>query len=318
MSVDAEIALDYKKCVGFGDSITYGLIDKKEAPELGYIPRLQLLLQEWLYDGAEVINEGEPGTVTEEALERIEPVILAHQGKYLLFHYGTNDVIHPESIPTSVTIFNIETMIRKALEYNVQPILTTLIPRSGGKQEELNRQRGLVISEGIKEIAAAFDIPLIDFWTQFLYYPDVDGGYKSLMSDNVHPSEKGYQLMAEEWLAALLGLPPLPPGGITVYRSQGSITILWAENPERDVSHYVVKFGYSPSRLNRIVTTTAVNYIFKYNPFFFPFQAKIYFQVQAVDNQGNGSEFTPVREVEFQTDNLVGLPIPGVSLIFPF
>jgi lysophospholipase L1-like esterase len=300
----AEISLDYKKFIGFGDSITYGYINKEEAPELGYIPRLQLLLREWLYDGAEVINEGEPGTITEQALEWIEPVILEHRGKYLLFHYGTNDVVHPGSIPASVTVFNIETMIKKALEYNVQPILTTLIPRNGGKQEELNRQRGLAISEGIQEIAASFDIPLIDLWNLFLNYPEGDGGYMSLMSDNVHPSEKGYQLMAEEWLNALLSFPPLPPGGITVYQSQSSITILWPENEERDVNHYVVKFGYSPNRLNRIVNTFATDFIFKYNPLSFPFQTKIYFQVQAVDNGGNGSEFTPIREVEFKTDNL--------------
>ena len=266
-----------------------------------------------------MINEGAPGTITEQALERIEPVILADQGKYLLFHYGTNDVVHPSSVPTSVTVFNIETMIKKALEYNVQPILSTLIPRNGSKQAEFNLERGFAISEGIKEVAASLNIPLIDFWNLFFYYPAADGGYMSLMSDNVHPSEKGYQLMADEWLKALLSLPPRPPSGITVFPSSPtSITLQWSENQELDVTHYVIKFGYSPDRLNRIVTTAAVSFIFKYNPFFYPFQKKIYFQVQAVDNEGNGSEFTPVQEVEFQVDNPVVFLNPGISLFSPF
>ncbi len=313
-SIQSEILLDYKKFIGFGDSITYGVINKEEAPELGYIPRLQPLLAAQLYQGAEVINEGAPGTLTWEAVARIEPVILTHLGKYLLFHYGTNDVIHLD-IPTSTVVFNIEYMIAKALEYHLQPVLTTLIPRNGGPREALHRERGLAVSQGIEDLAQSLDIPVIDLWDIFLNYPANDGGYMSLMSDNVHPSEKGYQLMAEEWLQALLVFPPPVPTGVTILnRTRNQITVQWLENIELDVVRYLIKFGYSPSTLNRTVTTSTAYYVFIYNPLFSPFNRNIYFQVQAVDSGGNGSEFTPVQEVAF---NEIGAsPLPSPPIIF--
>lgn len=312
-----ETLLDYKKFIGFGDSITYGMINKKEAPELGYIPRLQPLLDEQLYEGAEVINEGVPGTQAWQAVDRIEPVILTHLGKYLLFHYGTNDARHIE-ISISSVLFNIEYMIAKALEYNVQPILTTLIPRNGGRNEALWRERGFAVSRGIIELAQSMDLPVIDLWDIFLYYPDNDGGYMSLMSDNVHPSEKGYQLMAEEWLRALLDLPPLAPTGVTILnRSGNQITIQWSENIELDVVQYLIKFGYAPSRLNRTVTTSTAYYVFIYNPLFSPFNRRVYFQVQAVDSGGNGSEFTPVQGIKFNEIGGSSLPSPPIGFLPP-
>lgn len=310
---NSEISLDYKKFIGFGDSITVGKIGSIEMPELGYIPRLQLLLNDQLYEDAEVINEGFSSGHTFEAVERIESVILTHLGKYLLFHYGTNDVICTE-IPTSAVVFNIEYIMIKCLEYNVQPILTTLIPRHGRRNEAIHRERGFAISQGIKELAQSLDIPVIDLWDIFLYYPDSDGGYLSLMSDHVHPSEKGYQLMAEEWLRALLALPPQTPTGVTVLnRSRNQITVQWLENMELDVVQYLVKFGYSPSRLNRTVITSTAYYLFIYNPLFSPFNREIYFQVQAIDNGGNSSEFTPVHEIRF--DEIGGYAQPSPPII---
>ena len=315
--IQSEISLDYKTFIGFGDSITVGKIGHIEMPEVGYIPRLELLLKDQLYVDAEVINEGFSAGHTFEGAERIESVILTHLGKYLLFHYGTNDVISTD-IPTSAVVFNIEYMMTKCLEYNVQPILTTLIPRHGKRNEALHRERGFAISLGIKELAQTLDIPVIDLWDIFLYYPESDGGYLSLMSDHVHPSEKGYQLMAEEWLQALLALPPPAPTGFTILdRSRNQIVVQWAENAELDVVQYLIKFGYAPSRLYRTATISPAYYLFIYNPLFNPFNRKIYYQVQAVDNQGNGGEFSPVQGVRF--NEIDGSSPPSSPIIsFPF
>jgi lysophospholipase L1-like esterase len=311
------ISLDYKKIIGFGDSITYGVINREPFPELGYIPRLQPLVNQQLYDVAEVINEGIPGSNTDEGVIRIEPVILLHKGKYLLFHLGTNDVIQ-YNLPTSTVIANIEFMINIVLKYNMQPILTTLIPRYGGTREELKRYRGKIISEGIAGLSESLNLPLIDLWNIFLYYPDSDGGYISLMSDHVHPSEKGYQLMAEEWLKALLALPPLTPTGVTVFnRPVNQIGVRWSENIELDVVQYLIKFGYSPSRLTRTITTSTAYYVFIYNPLFSPFNRRIYFQLQAMDNGGNGSEFTPVQGIRFNEIGGSSLPSPPIISLPP-
>lgn len=49
--------------IGFGDSITYGLIDYQYAPDKGYIPRLQALLTQ-NFGTATIFNDGFPGELT--------------------------------------------------------------------------------------------------------------------------------------------------------------------------------------------------------------------------------------------------------------
>jgi len=296
-----DITLDYRKVVGFGDSITYGYINYNPAPEKGYIPRLQVLIDSELYE-VEVINEGAPATKTTDAIERIEPVILEHKGKYLLFHYGTNDAIHL-SLPVSLVIYNVTFMMDKALEYEVVPILSTLIPRSPNhwSGSGIFRQRALKISEGINEIAVDNNISIIDFWDIFSNYPVSDGGYFSLMSDYVHPSEKGYQLMAEEWLISLKSLPPQMPEEVIITKSSPyKFGIQWSENHEPNFSHYVIEFGYSFDRLDRVVTTYANKYEFIYFFPHYPFYSQLYFRIQAVDREGDRSEFTPLHKIEFK------------------
>jgi len=295
-----DIALDYKKFVGFGDSITYGYIDKLPNPELGYIPRLQVLINSQLFDDGNVVNEGIPGEQTYEGLERFEQVIITDKGKYLLFHEGTNDSRHPD-IPVSSTVFNISYMMDKALEYDIQPILSTIIPRDP-YDSGTRRERGIAISDGIRAIALEKDIPLIDFWEIFDTYPESDGGYDSLMSDYVHPSEKGYQLMAEEWLKYLEDIiKPRMPENITISNlSPFRINIQWSINHEENFSHYIIEFGYSINNLNRTISTTNNSCLFINFFFNSPLHSTLYFRIQSVNSHEHKSDFTSIYKAEFE------------------
>lgn len=296
-----DIALDYKKFVGFGDSITYGYVDRTPQPELGYIPRLQLLVNSQIFDDGIVISEGIPGEKTYEAIERFEQVIITDKGKYLLFHEGTNDTIHAKDIPVSSTIFNISYMMDKALEYDIQPILSTIIPRDPNDYRT-QRERGIAISEGIRSIAIEKNIPLIDFWDIFDNYPESDGGYYSLTSDHVHPSEKGYQLMAEEWLESLEDIiKPKMPENITISNtSPFRIDIQWSENYEKNFSHYIIEFGYSSNNLDRTSSTSTNSYSFINFFFNSPLHSALYFRIQAVDSNEHKSDFTSIYITEFK------------------
>ena len=295
-----DIVLDEKKIVGFGDSITYGYVDESQHPELGYIQRLQILINAQLFDDGNVINEGVPAEVTYEAVERFEQVILSNKGKYLLFHEGTNDSINLH-IPVSSTIFNISYMMDKALEYDIQPILSTIIPRDPNNYLT-KRERGIAIAEGIRAIALEKDIPLIDFWDIFDNYPESNGGYYSLMSDYVHPSEKGYQLMAEEWLKSLEDIiKPRMPENITISNtSPFRINIHWSKNYEENFSHYIIELGYSKNNLNRVINTADNNYSFINFFFNSPLHSTLYFRIQAVNSHEHKSDFTSIYKAEFK------------------
>jgi len=296
-----DITLDNKKIVGFGDSITFGYVDTLPNPDLGYIPRLQILVNTQLFDDGIVISEGIPGEKTYEAIERFEQVILSNKGKYLLFHEGTNDSIHPKDIPVSSTIFNISYMMDKALEYDVQPILSTIIPRDPN-DTLTHRERGIAIAEGIRAIALEKDIPLIDFWDIFDNYPESDGGYDSLMSDVVHPSEKGYQLMAEEWLESLEDIiKPKIPENITISNiSPFRTNVQWSKNYEENFSHYIIEFGYSTNNLDKIAITNTNSYSFINFFFNSPLHSTLYFRIQAVNSYEHKSDFTSIYKAEFK------------------
>ncbi len=290
-----DIILDYYKFLGFGDSITYGYINTKPAPELGYIPRLQYLVDSWY--GGEVINEGVPAEKTYEGVERFEQVILEHKAKFLLFHEGTNDVIH-YNIPVSATLYNIRYMINTALKYEIVPIITTLIPRNGWFGQGIFREKAIEVCEGIREIANELDIPLIDFWEIFSDYPESDGGYESLMSDVVHPSEKGYQLMAENWFKTLQNIPPGVPDVLSLEYSIDPISkivgIKFLLCPEKDPDFriynvYVLNENKSEKKLYKSFDTNSVFIIL-------PPGKKYLIGLTAVDNFGNESKLSKVFE----------------------
>lgn len=291
--------LDYSKIVCFGDSITYGTLAGEYAPDKGYIPRLEILVDEQLYD-MDVINEGLGSRRAVDALEDFDAAMLRHRGKYLLFHLGTNDVVFP-SIPVSSVTFSIHFMINKALQYKIQPILSTLIPRNTKHVDDIKWQRALEICDYIRSLSFSLSLPCVDFWNIFSSYPESDGGYMSLMSDHVHPNEKGYQLMAEEWLTELLALPPETPENVqigNISATQGVIS--WSANQEPDLTHYLIRFGYAPGQLWREIITQQTTFTFTHFLLHSPFYKILYFQILAVDAQGNQSVPTAIGKITFE------------------
>ncbi len=292
----------YYGFLGFGDSITYGYINREGAPEKGYVPRLQLLIDNEWYGGT-VYNEGVPGEVTEDGLKRFEATVLKDRAKYLLFHEGTNDCLFVRRFPVSYILFNIEQMIKTALNYNMRPILTTIIPRNGKWGEGIYRERSMEVSNGIRDLANKYEIPLIDFFNIFLNYPESDGGYYSLMSDTVHPSEKGYQLMAEKWFEFLKDYPPEIPEILGYHYKVNPITKLvgvevsLSVNADPDFDHFSVYYGNKPENLNKLLK---VEKGLKFEIFLQPGK-KYFIGIKASDSFNNESkfsktfEFTPYR-----------------------
>lgn len=290
-------SFSYYGFLGFGDSITYGYINREEAPDRGYIPRLQLLIDNEWYGGT-VYNEGIPGEVTEDGLKRFESIVLKDRAKYLLFHEGTNDCLFVRRFPVSYILFNIEQMVKTALKYNMRLILTTIIPRNGKWGEGIYRERSIEVSNGIKDLANKYEIPLIDFFDIFLNYPETDGGYFSLMSDTVHPSEKGYQLMAEKWFEFLKNYPPEIPIVLGYHYKVNLITKLvgvevsLSVNPDPDFDHFSIYYGEKINKLNKLLK---VEKGLKFEIFLQPGK-KYFIGIKASDSFNNESKFSQIFE----------------------
>jgi len=231
-------SLNEDKYIGFGDSITYGYIYYEEAPEKGYIPRLEILLDQNFGD-TEVVNEGWPGEITQNGLARIDKVIGNHMARYLLLMEGTNDVVF-KRISMDTTAFNLEQMVKRCIDFGLFPALATIIPRNDWRwHREFFRDRIFYLNDRIRELASNLPIPLVDQFNLFYSYPEEEGGWESLLSDYNHPNEEGYQLMAEEWFEEIKNFP-FPPKYVQVQRVYNEILfyrelgnyISWLDNPK--------------------------------------------------------------------------------------
>lgn len=250
-------SLNGNEYIGFGDSVTYGYLDYQEAPEEGYIPRLEVVLNE-NYGNSTVINEGWPGEITINGLGRIDDVLSNHSAQYLLLMEGTNDVVF-NHISMDTTAFNLEQIVLACKDSGVFPLLSTIIPRNDYRWHyDFYKDRIFYLNEKIRELAVDLVVPLVDQFDIFYNYPEDDGGWISLLCmDNVHPSEKGYEIMAETWFEEIKSLP-FPPVNIHVERISDRILfyirngnyITWLDNPK-----LFDKTNFSSYRIYRSKTT---------------------------------------------------------------
>ncbi len=209
---------DENKYAGIGDSITFGYVDYYPYPERGYIPRLNTIL-EANYGSQRVVNEGWGGEVTAEGLVRIDRVFIADLARYILIMEGTNDVVF-EEISIDSSAFNLRQMVRKCLAAGAFPAIATILPRYDdyGVQPVFH-SRILSLNTKIRQVAADLAVPLVDMYAAFSGYPAANGGVLSLLSKDLkHPSDKGYQFMAETWFSEIRNFP-FPPVNLNIEKS---------------------------------------------------------------------------------------------------
>jgi len=201
--------------IGFGDSITYGYIDEQEAPDKGYIPRLDARL-DGVFGPTDIVNEGRPGALTTGGLNRVDEVLSAHTARYIFVMFGTNDV-KITTDPIEVAIYNLSEICRRSLAAGVLPILSTVIPRRDWVWYfPKYRLRHDTLNAGIRNLAPELFIPSVDMETAF---NTATGDAGDLISDGVHPNEAGYVVMTDVWYAGVRALP-FPPSGLQV-RTKG-------------------------------------------------------------------------------------------------
>jgi len=195
------LALERDKYVGFGDSITFGIINNSPASEKGYIPRLEKLIDENIED-SQVLNFGVGGEETAEGLSRFNNVLNEAQARTIFLMEGTNDVKNTD-ISTDTAAFNLEEMAKRAIEFGMSVFLASIIPMDD-IWDGLWEERTLDLNEKIKSIAAELNINFVD---QFQAFGGVFSG-PLYYSDATHPNELGYQIMAETFYEALVSTLP--------------------------------------------------------------------------------------------------------------
>jgi len=169
-----------------GDSVTYGVLGRRWFPELGYVPRLEHLVQAFV-DSARIINRGIPGEETWEGLARLDALLQADRSSYVLLMEGTNDMF--AEIAPEIAAFNMEEMVKKSFQHGVYPLLATIIPRSDASWEADIQKATRIFNDLVRGIPVKYAIPLVDQFEVFVSHPN---GYLPLFGDGAHPNETGY------------------------------------------------------------------------------------------------------------------------------
>ncbi len=206
-----------------GDSITQGY-DEDTWWSRGYLPYLADMLE---ISESQIVNRGIGGATAEQGLESYRADLLMVMPQYVLILFGTNDI--SQGVPRSDTIDALEAMIDAARTVGSIPILGTVIPRGAHEVDSYNRAALYLNSLILELVLETEGAGLADHFNTFLNNPCepldcgpgdpefwVDGVQYDICcwySDNLHPGQGGYQLMAQSWYAGLLergGQPPLP------------------------------------------------------------------------------------------------------------
>lgn len=133
--------------------------------------------------GLSVINAGVNGATTTSALPRLEKDVLSKNPKVVIILLGGNDFF--QRIPSDTVMTNLETLVDRILATGSGVIL-------------VNENKIFATRPLFKDLAKNKQIPYIEHVLDGI----IDD--KSLMSDTIHPNDKGYEVMSEKIKEVLL------------------------------------------------------------------------------------------------------------------
>lgn len=177
------------KIVALGDSLTYGWMTSQ-----GYLDFLKIHILK-KYKGAkfEIINKGIPGDTANDGLRRVENDVTKISPDLVLVQFALNDAYTGYSPDDFKKKF--ESIILKIKEKNTPEI--ALLTSVNLLNSEENKFAELYYDK-IHECGEKYNLPVVDvngYWKE-----KISSGIKHsqlVQSDGIHPTEKGYELMAE-------------------------------------------------------------------------------------------------------------------------
>ncbi|RKN80459.1 SGNH/GDSL hydrolase family protein [Paenibacillus ginsengarvi] len=203
------------KLAAFGDSITAGQYLQESDTYL------HLLSARF---GLEPINAGVPGNTIGQGLARFEQDVLAKRPDICIVAFGMNDHVNtaPEQAKTPLAEFRakLASVVERLRAEGIAPLLCTISPIIEGDREAYYYNRHPeewyrnpdgaqawidMYSEQIRDVAAAYEVPLADISLRWQRYVDEGGSLRDALrttensgvADGVHPTAEGQRLFAE-------------------------------------------------------------------------------------------------------------------------
>lgn len=205
MSANPEpVFRDHDRVVFLGDSITV-LHTWTRLVELS----VRLRHPEW---NVTFINAGIGGNTVEDALERLDVDVLAHQPTVVFVNFGMNDASFPEGSSGAAFEKNMTTLLDRLAKAKVRRVVwldTTPYDTSVGAGNAFNRRRVARITELVefaKTLGAERELPVVpvnDAVTRAIAAWKAGKRSENLMPDRIHPGPTLHGVMAAEVLSTV-------------------------------------------------------------------------------------------------------------------
>ncbi|CAH1002358.1 hypothetical protein LEM8419_03265 [Neolewinella maritima] len=146
-----------------------------------------------------LVGRGISGQTSPQLLLRFRQDVIALQPTAVVIHIGTNDVAENTGpYDPDYTLGNIRSMVELAQANDIQPILAAVLPATGFSwRPELGDRSAMIVelNRRLAELAAEKDIPFVDYHTALRNASN--GMDAELAEDGVHPTARGYAIMAD-------------------------------------------------------------------------------------------------------------------------
>jgi lysophospholipase L1-like esterase len=186
----------------FGDSITDGLGSRDID---GYRGPLEEALQRHFGRGV-VEADGLGGSKSDDGSARITSVINRVRPAYTLILYGTNDWKRCAGEVPCHTVDSLQSMIGAVKSISSLPVVGTIPPVN--PHDNLPERNDWVtrMNVAIRAMAAQQGVPVADVHAGFMR--DSGTHLEDLFVDLVHPNDRGYRIIADEFFKAIATRTP--------------------------------------------------------------------------------------------------------------
>jgi lysophospholipase L1-like esterase len=181
----------------FGDSITEGLGSRDID---GFRGPLQEALQRHFGRGT-VEADGLGGSKSDDGSARINGVINRVRPAYTLILYGTNDWKRCAGEVPCHTVGSLQSMIGAAKSISSLPVVATIPPVNPNDNLPERNDWVTRMNAAVRAMAAQEGVPVADVHAGFVR--EANGRLEDLFVDLVHPNDRGYQVIANEFFKAI-------------------------------------------------------------------------------------------------------------------
>jgi lysophospholipase L1-like esterase len=190
--------------MAFGDSLTQG---DGSRGRRGYRDSLRRQLRDY-WGAAEIVDEGVSATRSSDGAARLGASLAAVRPAYALILYGTNDwnSFVCRHVDECFTLPSLRSMIRECRAAGTVPVVATVPPVNPASRDPLAADRNswaIETNSLLRPLVRAEGAVLADVHAALM--DEAGNNLPALFTDHVHPNDRGYSVIADEFFRAITG-----------------------------------------------------------------------------------------------------------------